>query len=264
MATQNLDLESQEQLDQLKFFWKRYGTLITSTVIAVSVAFLGWQFYQKKQADNAAQAAGVYQSLMQAAAAQDSARIGQIWGDLKGKYSGTAYAEQGALLAGAALAGSQPNEAMAALKWEVEQGKQEGYRALARLRLASLLAQSRQWDEAAKVLSSGIPAEFAGLAADRLGDIYSAQGKSSEAKTAYEKALKALPETEEYRRLVQIKHDAASAIIALPPLPAASAASAASTSASSAAPAAAAAPAPAVAVAAPAAPSASAASAQKP
>jgi len=262
MATQNLDLESQEQLDQLKFFWKRYGTLITSTVIAVSVAFLGWQFYQKKQADNAAQAAGVYQSLMQAAAAQDSARIGQIWGDLKSKYSGTAYAEQGALLAGAALAGSQPNEAMAALKWEIEQGKQEGYQALARLRLASLLAQARQWDEATKVLSSGIPAEFAGLAADRLGDIYSAQGKSSEAKTAYKKALKALPETEEYRRLVQIKHDAASAIIALPPLPAASAAS----SASAAAPAAAA-PAPAVAVAAPAAPSApaaSAASAQKP
>ena len=95
------------------------------------------------------------------------------------------------------------------------------------------------------MLSSGIPAEFAGLAADRLGDIYSAQGKSSEAKTAYEKALKALPEGEQYRRLVEIKRDAASAIVALPPLPAASAASAA-------APAVAASPVPASAVAVPA------------
>ena len=227
MATQNLDLESQEQLDQLKFFWKRYGTLITSTVIAVSLAFLGWQYYQRHQAQQAGQAAGVYQSLLQAAAAQDSSRVGQIWGDLKGKYGGTVYAEQGALLTGAALAGDKPQEAVAALKWEIEQGKQAGYQALARLRLASLLAQSQQWEEARKVLSSGIPAEFAGLAADRLGDIYSAQGKSSEAKAAYEKALKALPEGEQYRRLVEIKRDAASAIVALPPLPAASVAAAA-------------------------------------
>ena len=245
MATQNLDLESQEQLDQLKFFWKRYGTLITSTVIAVSLAFLGWQYYQRHQAQQAGQAAGVYQSLLQAAAAQDSSRVGQIWGDLKGKYGGTVYAEQGALLTGAALAGDKPQEAVAALKWEIEQGKQAGYQALARLRLASLLAQSQQWEEARKVLSSGIPAEFAGLAADRLGDIYSAQGKSSEAKAAYEKALKALPEGEQYRRLVEIKRDAASAIVALPPLPAASVASAA-------APAVAASPVPASAVAVPA------------
>lgn len=263
MATQNLDLESQEQLDQLKFFWKRYGTLITSTVIVASLAFLGWQYYQKNQATQAAQAAGVYQSMLQAAGAQDSARVANIWGDLKGKYGSTAYAEQGALLAGAALAGDQPNEAMAALKWEVEQGKQAGYQALARLRLASLLSQARQWDEAAKVLATGIPAEFAGLAADRLGDIYAAQGKTKEAKAAYDKALKAWPEGEEYRRLVEIKRDAASSMVALPPLPAASAASAAAPAASSAATAAAA-PAPAVAVAAPAAPAASVVSAQKP
>ena len=227
MATQNLDLESQEQLDQLKFFWKRYGTLITSTVIVVSLAFLGWQYYQKNQATKAAEAAGVYQSMLQAAAAQDSARVANIWGDLKGKYGSTAYAEQGALLAGAALAGDKPDQAMAALKWEIEQGKQTGYQALARLRLASLLAQARQWDEAAKVLATGIPAEFAGLAADRLGDIYAAQGKTSEAKAAYDKAVKAMPEDQEYRRLVEIKRDAASSMVALPaatPVPAASAA----------------------------------------
>lgn len=263
MATQNLDLESQEQLDQLKFFWKRYGTLITTTVIVASLAFLGWQYYQKHQATQAAQAAGVYQSMLQAASAQDSARVASIWGDLKGKYGGTAYAEQGALLAGAALAGDQPAEAMAALKWEAEQGKQAGYQALARLRLASLLAQARQWDEAAKVLATGIPAEFAGLAADRLGDIYAAQGKTSEAKAAYDKAYKALPEGEEYRRLVEIKRDAASSMVALPPLPAASAVA----PASAAAPALAASSAPsaaALAVPAPAAPAVSAAPAQKP
>ena len=262
MATQNLDLESQEQLDQLKFFWKRYGTLITSTVIVVSLAFLGWQYYQKHQRDQAAQAAGVYQSLLQAAAANDSTRVLNIWGDLKGKYGGTAYAEQGALLAGAALGGSQPNEAMAALRWEVENGKQAGYQALARLRLASLLSQAQQWDEATKLLSSGIPEEFSGLAADRLGDIYSAQGKKAEAKAAYEKALKAMNEEEEYRRLVEIKRDAVGSIVAVPALSPASTASAAASAASAASTASAAAKKDAAP--APAAQAASAASASKP
>ena len=231
MATQNLDLEAQEQLDQLKFFWKRYGNLITGTIIAVSLAFLGWQYYQKHQRDQAAQAAGVYQSLLQAAAAHDDARVAHIWADLKGKYGGTVYAEQGALLAGAALAGVKSDEAMAALKWEIEQGKQDAYRGLARLRLAALMAQARQWDEAVKVLSSGIPDAYAGLAADRLGDIYSAQGKKTEAKAAYEKALKAIAEDQDYRRLVQIKHDALSSIVALPPVAAASAAASAASAA---------------------------------
>ncbi|MFI0545400.1 MAG: YfgM family protein [Brachymonas sp.] len=244
MATQNLDLEAQEQLDQLKFFWKRYGNLITGTVIAASLAFLGWQYYQKTQRDAAAQAAGVYQSLMQAAKAGDHARIASIWVDLKGKYGGTASAEQGALLTGAALGGDKPQEAIAALKWEVENGKQEGYKALARLRLASVLAQARQWDEAVKTLSTGIPAEFAGLAADRLGDIYAAQGKKAEAQAAYDKALKAMPEEQNCRRLVQIKRDSVSSMVALP----AQAVASAVAGVSSAPAAAAAAPAPALAI----------------
>ena len=40
MATQ-LDLEEQEQLDQLKAFWKQYGNLITWVLIAALAAFAG-------------------------------------------------------------------------------------------------------------------------------------------------------------------------------------------------------------------------------
>ena len=38
MAT-HLDLEEQEQLDQLKAFWKQYGNLITWAVIAALGTF---------------------------------------------------------------------------------------------------------------------------------------------------------------------------------------------------------------------------------
>jgi predicted negative regulator of RcsB-dependent stress response len=43
-----LDLEEQEQLDELKHFWKRWGDLITWLLIVVLggyAAWMGWQSY---------------------------------------------------------------------------------------------------------------------------------------------------------------------------------------------------------------------------
>ena len=42
MANQ-LDLEEQEQLDQLKHFWKQYGNPITWVLIVVLAGFSGWK-----------------------------------------------------------------------------------------------------------------------------------------------------------------------------------------------------------------------------
>ena len=53
----HLDLEEQEQLDQLKHFWKQYGNLITGILILVLGTFAAWngyQFWQQKQSTQAA------------------------------------------------------------------------------------------------------------------------------------------------------------------------------------------------------------------
>jgi predicted negative regulator of RcsB-dependent stress response len=50
MAT-HLDLEEQEQLDQLKAFWNRYGNLLTwvlIAVLAVVAGWNGWNYWQRK------------------------------------------------------------------------------------------------------------------------------------------------------------------------------------------------------------------------
>ena len=44
MANQ-LDLEEQEQLDQLKHFWSRYGNLITGLLVVVLLAVVAWNGY---------------------------------------------------------------------------------------------------------------------------------------------------------------------------------------------------------------------------
>ena len=55
MATQ-LDLQEQEQLDELKAFWKQYGNLVTWVLLlalGAMAAFNGWQWWQRDQAAKA-------------------------------------------------------------------------------------------------------------------------------------------------------------------------------------------------------------------
>ena len=42
MAT-HLDLEEQEQLDQLKAFWKQYGNLVSWVLIVVLGGYAAWK-----------------------------------------------------------------------------------------------------------------------------------------------------------------------------------------------------------------------------
>lgn len=208
MATQNLDLESQEQLDQLKYFWSKYGTLITAVIVAVALALLGGQYYQKVQRDRAVQAGAIYADLEKAHAARDGEKLERAFADLKAKYPGTVHTEQAALLMAQVLEVAKPDEAKSALKWLVDNGKQPGYIAIARLRLAAFALQAKKYDEALQYLNSDMPKEFLALAADRRGDIYMAQNKQAEAKAEYLKAYAEMPEEQAYRGLIDIKLNA--------------------------------------------------------
>lgn len=205
MANQ-LDLEEQEQLDDLKHFWNSYGNLITWVVIAVFggiAAWNGWQYWQRTQG---AQAAAMYDEVERAAQAGDIARVERAFADVKDRFGRTAYAQQAGLLAAKALVDKGNTEgAKAALTWVADKASDEGYQAVARLRLAAILLDAKAYDEALKQLSGDMPKAFEGLAADRRGDIYMAQGKKAEAKAEYTKAFKAMDERTDYRRLVEVK-----------------------------------------------------------
>jgi predicted negative regulator of RcsB-dependent stress response len=202
----HLDLEEQEQLAEIKHFWNEYGNLITWVVIAVFgsiAAWNGWQYWQRTQG---AQAAAMYDEVERAAAGGDVSRVERAFSDMKDKFGRTTYAQQAGLLAAKTLVEKGNTDgAKAALAWVAEKSSDEGYQALARLRLAAILLESKAYDEAQKQLSAEFPKEFEGLAADRRGDIYAAQGKKAEAKAEYIRAYKTMDERTEYRRLVEVK-----------------------------------------------------------
>ena len=205
----NLDLEEQEQLDQLKHFWKQYGNLITWSLIVVLAAFAGWNLYQRWQQSQASQAAALYDEVERVAKAGDVAKLDRAMSDMKDKFPGTTYAQQAALMSAKVyFEGGKIEQAKASLSWVAEKSPDEGYQAIARLRLAAVLMESKNYDDALKQLSGAFPGEFAALVADRKGDIFSLQGKRTDARAEYEKAFKGLGERAEYRRLVEVKLNA--------------------------------------------------------
>jgi len=205
MATP-LDLEEQEQLDQLKHFWKQYGNLITWLLIAVLAAFAGWNGYQYWQRSQASQASAMYGEIERLAVEADADKLTRAFGDMKDRFGGTAYAMQAGLLVASSLQGAGKTEpAKAALLWVAEQSSDPAYQAIARLRLAAVAAQAKDFTLAMAELERSFPAEFSALVADRKGDVLSMQGKSAEARAEYEKAYKAFSDRIEYRRLVEVK-----------------------------------------------------------
>ena len=131
----HLDLEEQEQLDQLKHFWKQYGNLITWALIAVLAAFAGWNGYQYWQRSQSSQAAALFDEFERMAAQGDIAKVERAFNDMKERFPGTTYAQQTGLMA-ARLQFDAGNldAAKAALTWVADKSTDEGYQAIARLR----------------------------------------------------------------------------------------------------------------------------------
>ena len=219
---QQLDLQEQEQVDALKAFWATYGNLIMWAITLVLAAFAGYSFWTKAQRDKASEASTLYGEMQVAAAAGDDKRAAQIFGDMKSRAPKTTYTQFGALLAAKTQAdkGDTVN-ATANLKWVAENGNDENA-AVAHIRLAGLLADAKKYDDALKELALVKPASFAPLVSDRRGDIELAQGQKDAATKAYKVAYDGLPETAQYRVLLDAK------LTALGAAPAASAASTAS------------------------------------
>jgi predicted negative regulator of RcsB-dependent stress response len=202
----HLDLEEQEQLDEIKHFWKQYGNAITWVLIVVLGAYAAWNGYQYWQRSQAAQAAAMFDEVEKVAREGDADKLERAFGDMKERFASTAYAPQSGLLVAQTLyASGRVDAAKAALTWVTEKSQDAGYGAVARLRLAGVLMDGKAYDEALKLLDAGMAEEFAALTADRRGDILLAQGKKAEAKEQYLKAFKAFDDRTDYRRLVLVK-----------------------------------------------------------
>lgn len=201
-----LDLQEQEQLDQFKALWARWGNPITWVLTLVLLAFAGYNGWNWWQREQGVKASAIADELDRAVAAGDTERAARIFADLKDRYAGSAYAQQGGLLlAKLQYDKGQADAAKASLGWVAEHAAEDEYRAVAQLRLAGVLLDQKQYDQALKALDAVSSPAFAALADDRRGDVFFAQGKIDAAKAAYQAAWKAMGDRVDYRRLIEAK-----------------------------------------------------------
>jgi predicted negative regulator of RcsB-dependent stress response len=202
------DLEEQEQIDILKAWWARHGNLVTwllTAILAAYAAWAGWNYYQRSQSAHAGQ---LYVELQKAIETKDNAKVQRAATDMTDKFGRTAYAEMAALAAAkSAYDANDMREAKARLQWVIDKGSEE-YKAIAKIRLAGILLDEKAYDEGVKLLSGEFPAQFAGVVADRKGDILVAQNKLDDARSAYRTALDKMDQKNPARQLIQVKLDA--------------------------------------------------------
>ena len=203
------DHDEQEQLDTLKAWWNQYGNLVTwLLIIALSVyaGWTGWIYYQRNQAIQASQ---LYDELQKAVGAKDQTKVQRAATDMQDKFDRTPYAQMSALAAAkSAYDAGDLKTAKAQLQWVIDNGREDEYKAVAKVRLAGILLDEKAYDDGLKLLSGDFPAEFAGIVADRKGDILVAQEKVAEARAAYQLALEKTDQKNPGRQLIQLKLDA--------------------------------------------------------
>jgi predicted negative regulator of RcsB-dependent stress response len=203
------DHEEQEQLATLKAWWNQYGNpIIWALTIALAcyAAWSGWNYYQRTQT---VQAGLLYEELQKAVAAKDNAKVQRAASDLSDKFGRTAYAQMGALAAArSAFEADDLATTKTQLQWVAENGQDAEYKAIAMIRLAGILLDEKAYEDGLKLLAGEFPAQFAGVVADRRGDLLVAQEKIDEARAAYKFALDNTDQSNPGRQLIQLKLDA--------------------------------------------------------
>ena len=204
------DLEEQESIEDLKAWWTRWGTLVTWVAVglaAIVVGVQGWRWWHSGRAD---EASALYSAVAAATRGTgDAAKAKDAMAVLADKYAGTAYAPRAALLYAKQLwsAGDKAG-AKAQLLWVVDRSSDDDLKQVARYRLAEVLLDEKNTDEALKLLDTRHSDAYAGLYADLRGDALSAAGRNDEARAAYQTALAKIDPKSPYRSFVQVKLDA--------------------------------------------------------
>lgn len=202
------DLEEQDQLEDLKAWWRRWGNPITAFVVAVCIAVVavqGWRWWKNRQSE---QAGTIYWAAIGGVRANDLAKSRDAVAQLTTRYASTTYAGSGALLLARMLfdSGDKPGAA-AQLQWVVDHGDEE-VRQIARFRLAEVQLDGKQYDDALRTLDAKHDDAFVGVYADLRGDVLASAGRAADARTAYQIAVAKLDAKSPYRSYVQVKLDA--------------------------------------------------------
>lgn len=207
-------LSEEEQLARLRGWWAANGTFLVLAIVVAIALVIGWRWYQGQRAAASAAGSALYQAF---ASADVEVRPGLI-ADLDDQAAGTAYPVLARLELAKAAMEAEPVDlegAATALEAALSRSSEPTLKSLVLLRLARVHMQ--QGDSAAALarLKDVRGEGYLSLVAELTGDIHMAEGRRSDAHSAYQQALERL-DSDDRRPVLELKAATTAAELASP------------------------------------------------
>lgn len=200
-------LDDEEQVENLKRWWKENWLALVAGVGLGLGAIGGWQGWQHWQDGQAQAASRLHEDLKQALEGGQTEEAVGIADRLTREFASSPYAASAALrLARADVEAARYEEAVGRLAWVAAHAEDAATRDVARVRQARVLLAQGKLDAALPLLDA-VGEPYRALAEEVRGDLLLAKGDRSGARAAYDKALQGLDEQAANRELLQQKRD---------------------------------------------------------
>lgn len=189
----------EEQVEAIKKWWEENGKSTVVSIVVVLAGWLGWNGYQDSVRATGEAASEVYEQLVvkatlpaQQQTDAEKAEMVALADQLASEFNGTLYSDFGQLFqAKFAIDAGDYAKAKTSLEALVAKKGEAPVHALAQVRLARVLIQLNELDQALALMQQAPIAGFDAQFAEVRGDVLFAQGKTAEARTAYQQASEA-------------------------------------------------------------------------
>ncbi len=180
--------ESKEMLSE---WWHDNGKYFIAGAVLGIMAIVGWKGWDYYTETRETEAATHYEEMLDYIALEDAQDATQILSTLRDEYAKTAYTVFASLaMAKFKVEQGQLEEAATDLRWVAENAPYEELRSLAWVRLARVLMELEQIDEAREIVVNYIfPRGIEELASEVHGDYLARQGNYEQAQDAYQRAV---------------------------------------------------------------------------
>ncbi|MBP9743456.1 MAG: tetratricopeptide repeat protein [Burkholderiales bacterium] len=202
----HFDLHEQEQLSNLKYFWQKGGRYIIGVVVVAIVAYIANVVWVSYKSNQAADAALIYTKF--SAMQNNPKEMLNMTHELQSKYPHTEYSAMASLLmAKTVWTSGDLKTASGLLNWVIDNAKDKSLISTARLRLADVLIDQQQFDDALKQMQQPHDQAFDVLYYIKRGDLYVAKGNLNKARDAYREAQQKAGQDSGVAQEVQIRLD---------------------------------------------------------
>ena len=198
-------LSEKEQLEQIREWWRENGWYLMGGLALGVLILFGWNRFNSYEDAQGEAASELFVELRQAIEDDAPGDARSLLAQLRENYPGSPYTDQaGLVVAVIRMDAGQMSGASDELRYVMEETSDPELSLIARLRLARVLAQQEEYDEALATLdveSGG----FSGRYSEVLGDIHVELGDLVSARAAYTAALITEESNLVDRNLVQMK-----------------------------------------------------------